>query len=289
MKTGISVSLQNKGFLNWGDDRYKKLKEFGFSCADFDMSNTSTVIYTADDEELKALMAKERQLAEDAGIEINQVHGPWRWPAQDTTPEDRAERMEKMKKSIYTTHLLGCENWIIHPIVPFGINEKGTELAQKTWDLNIEFMSELLKYAKEYDITICYENMPMPEFSLGSPEEILSFVKAMNDENFKICLDTGHVSVYQDKLKMGEEVRRLGKEIRTLHVHDNRVGFDLHLLPFTGDINWTEFAEAMKDIGFDGVISLETVPSIKFGDDIFEDMFRIYARIACKIADMIEG
>ena len=288
MKIGIEANMFNNGFMRWGDKRYEKIKEFGFSCVDYGMSDTTTVIYTLDDDSLKEFLANEKALAEKAGIEINQVHGPWRWPAQDATPEDRAERMEKMKKSIYATYLLGCKNWIIHPIMPFGIDDKKTGKSQTTWDLNIEFMSEILKTAKEYDITICFENMPMPDFSLGTPTEILKFVKEMNDEHFKICLDTGHVSVYQDKLSMSEEVRKLKGELRTLHVHDNRIGADLHLIPYGGIINWDELTLALKEIEFDGVFSLETVPPIGLDDDIFEDMCRIYARIARKLADKID-
>ena len=86
--------------------------------------------------------------------------------------EDRKERMEKMKKSIRYTAVLGCKYWVIHPIMPFGVCEKDTEDAQKTWDMNIEFMSELLKVAKEVGVTICFENMPMLQFSLAKPDKI---------------------------------------------------------------------------------------------------------------------
>ncbi len=56
---------------------------------------------------------------------------------------------------------------------------------------------------------ICFENMLMREISLATPADILKFVKAINDDNFKICLDIGHVAVFND-LVPGDEVRRLG-------------------------------------------------------------------------------
>ena len=91
----------------------KKIKEHGFSAVDFGMADTGTVIYTASQEESDAFLINEKRMAEEAGIIINQVHGPWRWPARDFEPEDRAERMEKMKKSIRATYVLGCKNWVI--------------------------------------------------------------------------------------------------------------------------------------------------------------------------------
>ena len=104
----------------------------------------------------------------------------------------------------------------------------------------------------------------------------------MPGENFKICLDTGHVSVFEE-LNLADETRKLGKEIKALHVHDNKFGEDLHLMPYFGIINWEEFYKALKDIEFDGCFSLETMPSRKLSDDIFEDMCKILSKIADKI------
>ncbi len=271
MKIGISGNMYNNAYDRWGEERYKKMKEHGFSCMDFGMANTRTVIYTSTEEELKKLMEHEKQLAQEAGIEFSQVHGPWRWPARDFTEEDRAERMEKMKRSIYATSLLGCKYWVVHPIMPYGTDEVDTEDAKKTWELNLSFMGELLKTAKEYGVTICLENMPMHKFSMAKPDAILKFVKIINDENFKICLDTGHVSVFPG-LSAGDAVRALGKEIKTLHVHDNKVERDLHLPPYSGIIDWKDFVLALKEIEFDGVFSLETLPPVQYSDGLFEQM-----------------
>ena len=281
----MNIGIETNRFANtrWGDEYYKKIKSFGFDCADFNMADTETFIYTASQAEADAFLKHERQLAENAGIKFSQVHGPWRWPAHDYEEADRAERMEKMKKSIRFTSLLGCKNWVVHPIMPHGIEEKSDpKKSKETWDINIIFMTELLKTAKEYDIVICLENMPMPNFSIGSYDEILKFVKTINDDNFKICLDTGHVSVYDD-MTPAEAVRTLGNEIRVLHVHDNKFMQDLHLIPYFGIINWQDFSDALKEIHFDGVFNLETTPPGILPDEISEKMYVLYAEIAKNI------
>lgn len=283
MRIGIQAcTFDRTGYGRFGKDTYKKLKELGYSCTDFDMCNTNTAIYTASEEESDAMLLQERKLAEEAGIEIFQVHGPWRWPPMDNTEEIRAERMEKMKKSMRMTSLLGCRYWVIHPLMPFGIQDKSIGKGQETWEINIPFMRELLETAKKYDITICLENMPMPEFSIGSPEEILKMVELMNDEHFKVCLDTGHVSVYED-LDLAKEVHRFGSEIRTLHVHDNKYQMDMHLMPYEGVIDWKGFAKALREIGFDGSFSLETGPSITLPDHLFEEQGKVLFHIAEEI------
>lgn len=279
MNIGVTAKLSGKGYERWGENRYKKQKSHGFSCVDFNMANTEGLIYTLPQQKSDEILLNEKILMEEAGVEITQVHGPWRWPPQDFTEEERSERMEKMKTSIRATSILGCENWVIHPIMPYGVNDIGTENAQKTWDMNIEFMNELLKTAKEYNITICLENMPMLKFSIATPTDILRFVKTINDDNFKICLDTGHVAVFNG-LSLGDSTRELGDEIRVLHVHDNMHSMDLHLMPQFGIINWEEFAKALKDIGFDGSFSLETLPPSKLSDECFEEMCILLAKIA---------
>ena len=252
MKIGISPS----GFARFGEERYAKLRAFGYECVDFDMANTEAGFYLLEREDLEKAIAHERQLAADAGMIFSQVHGPWRWPPSDVSEEDRAERLEKMRRSIRMTAKLGCKNWVVHPIMPFGIDELGTEQATQTWEMNVEFMSKLLEVARECDVVICLENMPMPNFSIGSPEAILRLVETMNDEHFKICLDTGHVSVFPN-LRLGDEVRRLGKKICVLHIHDNRGQRDEHLPPHAGIIDWGDFVLTLREIGFDGVFSLE--------------------------------
>ena len=280
MKIGTEFNIFNSGYCRYGDKKYIKLKEHGFSCIDFNMANTNTEIYTspASDE----LLLREKTLADDAGIEIHQAHGPWRSPPRDGTIEDRAERMDKMKKSIRLTSLLGCKNWVIHPLMPLGADDMVTGNEKGTWDINLRFMKELLITAKEYGVTICLENMPMAKFSMAKPAAILNFVEEIGDENFKICLDTGHTSVFDD-LSLCDEVRRLGNKIKVLHVHDNKCGKDLHLMPYFGTIDWKAFARSLKDIGYDGVFSLETVAPNKLPDSLFEKSSIMLYEIANEI------
>lgn len=282
MRIGIRAqSYDQKSYSKfWGDKMYEKLKAHGYSCSDFGMSDTTTAIYTLPQAESDAFLLRERKMAEDAGITIWQTHGPWQWPPHDNTPEGRQERMEKMKKAIRATNVLGSKYCVIHPIMPFGINELHLPESKATFELNIEYYGELLQTAKEYDVTICYENMPMPNFSLATPADILRVVHTLNDEHFQVCLDLGHVTVYKSALNMGEEIHRLGSHIRVLHVHDGKGATDQHLLPQMGITDWGAVAQALKDIHFDGVFSLEADLPDRMPEPLFEDMCKLVARIS---------
>lgn len=283
MKLGIRYNMYLETFSCYGDEKFKKIKSFGFDCVDVGLGNTNVSVYTLPEDEAEKILVKERNLAKDADIEICQVHGPWCWPPPETDEEGKKKRMEEMKRSIRATKTLGCKFWVVHPIMPYLTEDLGTDKEKLTWQENLDFMRELLSCAKENGVTICLENMPMPQFSIATPQQILNFVKEIDDENFKICLDVGHVAVFEN-LSVQEEIRRLGKEIKTLHIHDNDVGPDMHLLPYDGRIEWNEVSEALKSIGYDGVFSVElNVPS-KAPRHIRESWLKLIAEIAEHIA-----
>jgi sugar phosphate isomerase/epimerase len=279
----MKIGIRQKGYLRWGEDRYRKAREHGFACIDFNMMDTDASIYVLPEHRVEAMMLAERALAEASGLTFYQSHGPWRTP-KDATPKDRAERMEKMKRSLWAASLLGCKNWVIHPILPCGGCERNKPEAERTWELNLEFWSALLPTAKQYGMTICLENLPFLDFSLAKPQDVLRLVKAIDDPNVKICLDTGHVATFE-RLSAADAVRELGSEIRAFHVHDSRPRLDLHLFPFFGVTDWKDFSRALREIDYQGALCLETEPPASLPDDIHESLCRELARIADRIAN----
>ncbi len=279
MKIGIGLD----SYRRWGEKRYQKLKEHGFSCVDFNMMNTTHFPYSDSIKESENKLIAERKLAEESNVEIYQVHGPWQWPPNDYSEELINAKLENVKRSLWATAMLGCKNWVIHPVMPCGINDKGTENQKITLDVNLDFMRKALKTAKEYDITICLENMPMKDFSLATPYDILDFINLINDDHFKICLDTGHVATFPN-LSAAKAVRDLGNKIQAFHIHDSFPDRDLHLLPYFGTTDWADFSRALKEINYTGGLCLETAPPHALPDDIYEELcinlFKIVKTIA---------
>ena len=261
MKLGANEGI----FKCFGDNRYKMMKKYGFDYADYVLDG---VLGDKTEEEYEAMVLAEKALADEAGVTIHQIHGHWRWLPHDETEALREERAEWMRRSIRLGAKIGCKNWVIHPMMPFGPSSDDFML-DEFMRINFEFFRNLLPYAKEHDVTICFENMPMTRFSLATPQRILEFVRQMNDDHFKICLDTGHVSVFPE-LSLPDETRALGDEIRVLHVHDNNFGRDAHMFPYFGIIDWKPFGKALKDIGFNGSFSIETRPPEQLPDHIYE-------------------
>ncbi len=254
-----------------------RMKKQGYDCMDYqEFVNTEKELFQKDSTQFTKYLQNQAAICKREGIEISQTHGPWRYPPQDTTLENRAERFEKMARAIEGTAILGCNKMVIHPIMPFAIKDEGH--AKETYDMNLEFMGRLCRVGREYDGTICIENMPMPEFSIASASNLLALVKEIDDVYFKICLDTGHSAVLKNS--PAEDVRLLGKEnLRALHVHDNNGKYDIHAHLYEGIIDWEDFGKALGEIGFDGVLSLEVKRLGKIPEELADaEEFLLYRK-----------
>ena len=226
---------------------FRAMKAHGYEAADYEhLVVTTNPLFSLSDDDFERVMKEHRAAAEAAGVEIYQTHGPWRHPPKDATEEDRAERLEKMTKSLYATKLLGSRHMVIHPIMPFGTGAEPDHAAFH--DLNFAFYSKLLEEAKKLDVVICLENMPFTAHSIASPSSVYQFIREFNDEHLRMCLDTGHGLIFG--VQPADAVAEAGAVIEALHVHDNDGRSDQHRLPFFGHggiCDWDAFAEAVKE------------------------------------------
>lgn len=258
MKIGITAGSYTRYGITEGS---RKAREHGFDCFDFGgFINTESDFFNLPEAEFKAELLYQKKLIEAEGIVVWQSHGPWRHPARDFTPEERAERLQSFLKAVRGTGYLGASNMVVHAIMPFGTNSP--ESPELMRDMNTEFMGRLAEEAKEYGVKhINIENLPFPALPINHTRQCLDFAKRMNKETnsdiFKVCLDTGHSNFCGEN--PADAVRMLGKEyLGTLHVHDNNGKADQHLTPGYGNIDWFDFSNALEEIRFEGCLSFET-------------------------------
>ena len=281
----MKIGNTQYNMARWGDKRYVKMMELGFEAMDFSNDITDRLAdCTTTCQEFMEEVRKDKKLIKESGIEIYQMHGPWRWPPRDNTPEDRADRLSRMQASIEACELLECKNWVIHNIMPFGHEDLKIGKEKETWEMNLEFFTELAKTAHKCGVTICIENMPMPNFSIGAPADTVRFINAMNDDCFKMCYDVGHAAVIPgvDPVKTVYEIKDY---LRALHIHDNLGKVDQHFIPFFGVVDWEGVGKALCDIDFKGTFSLEVEAPEKLPDPYFEEQFKLICKIANHIAN----
>lgn len=268
----------------------EKMAAHGYECLDFsDFCETESSFFKLPEAEFEKELVRQRKVINSAGITVNQAHSPWRHPAQDFTPEQRAERLEAFKKAIRGSAYLGVTDFVMHCIMPFGTNSgENPELMR---DMNAEFMAALAEESKKYgNIRINIENLPFPSLPLNHPDQIVAHVNRMNNEIsgdlFRVCIDTGHCNYC--KYSAADSVRVAGKLLGTLHVHDNDSTRDAHATPGNGNIDWKDFSNALSEVGFDNVLSFEThvsrdVPNGEERDRLERELFQTGLNLAKRI------
>ena len=265
MKLGSTVEI----FAAFGEERYAKMKQYGFDYADLYIDGE---LRGKTEEEYEASILAEKELANQSGVTIWQVHGPWRYPPHDETPEMRAERAELMCRSIRVTAMIGCQYWVIHPLFPFG--DCGFDM-DSFWRINLEFFKTVLvPYAEQCGVTVCFENMPMKSVTMSTTEKSLEFIHMVGSNNIKLCLDTGHEAVFG--LSPADAARRAGKELKVLHVHDNNRASDMHKAPFMGTVPWKNVMIALKQAGYEGEFNFELQPE-KVPSDAARELYEQYS------------
>ena len=109
---------------------------------------------------------------------------------------------------------------------------------------------------------------------------------------FVACLDIGHAEMRGSGSGAANMIRALGPYLAALHVHDNDRHYDSHQIPFSMEIDFDEVAAALREINYQGYITLEassyleSYPRDTEVIQVFEGMKKL-ADSARKLADMV--
>ena len=111
----------------------------------------------------------------------------------------------------------------------------------------------ILEYAAERDITVLSENLLWG--SSIKATAISALVKEVNSPYFGWCYDTGHANAHDISCR---ELLKCEVVPISLHIQDNNgQKRDDHLMPGDGNIDWKEFLDVLRTIGYAGEFVLE--------------------------------
>lgn len=128
---------------------------------------------------------------------------------------------------------------------------------EQEWEWSVNVMREVAKYAKETsDIIIAVECVNRFETHfLNIAEDAVRYCKDVGEDNIKVHLDCFHM-IHEEKSFSGA-VKTCGKEyLGYIHVNENDRG-----IPGTGLVPWKEFFTAVKSVGYQGPLVIESFDS----------------------------
>src|SRR5690606_6979186 len=125
------------------------------------------------------------------------------------------------------------------------------------WDQNykdyVEAIKACAKACEDAGVEMTIE--PHPGRYLANHDGALRLMEHVNSPTVGINFDPSHTFPVGDFPNIS--VYRLGKHIKHCHVSDNDAVTNVHWRPGMGKINWRHMFVALKEVGFDGVISIE--------------------------------
>lgn len=241
-------------------DAIAMLKEAGFTALDYSFFNYPT--HAPDMEEHYRAI---RSYAEENGILFNQAHAPF--PSSRGVPEQDADILQNIVRSMKYASLLGIPRIVVHPVQHLTYADPG--VPEKLFEMNLVFYNRLKPYCEEYGIQVALENMWQGKTLVGrsdmriipstcsSPAEFIRYLDALDSPCFTACLDLGHTMLVHEDTS--DFIRALGHDrLKALHVHDTDGARDLHTLPYYGGMGyWDRITKALADIDYTGDVTFE--------------------------------
>ena len=122
---------------------------------------------------------------------------------------------------------------------------------QQAWDWASTTFRDSVKRAEDRGITICFEPLaPVETNFINTAADGIRFVREHNSPNFKIILDVKAMS--SEPKPIPQIIRESWPHFGYFHANDvNLKG------PGFGDVDFKPIAAALKEVGYDGVVSVE--------------------------------
>jgi len=122
---------------------------------------------------------------------------------------------------------------------------------EQAWKWATEVFKDSIEHAGERDVVVNFEPLAPSETNfVNTHTEAIKFTKQFDNPNFKIILDT------KAMCSMGQPIQDIIRESRGefayYHANDENLKG-----PGFGDVDFVPIGKALKEVGYDGVVSVE--------------------------------
>jgi len=122
---------------------------------------------------------------------------------------------------------------------------------EQAWEWAREVFASAVNRAGEREVTICLEPLAPSETNfINTAEEAIRFIDSFHNPNFQIILDVKAMS--SESKPIPQIIRETWPHIAYFHANDvNLKG------PGFGEVDFKPIAAALKEVGYDGYVSVE--------------------------------
>ena len=136
------------------------------------------------------------------------------------------------------------------------LRRAGEQKREQARALTVEIAQELAEYSSQYGMTVALENLLLPQEVAHEAQDLRDLVVRCGRDNIRALYDCGHS--HRVGASQGEYIRTLGGLICHVHLNDNDRTCDLHQQMGEGTIDYGEMFAALGEVGYQGVLVMET-------------------------------
>ena len=166
----------------------------------------------------------------------------------------RSSTIEHWKTLIHVAADVGAEMIAGPTYSPVG-HLPGRRRTEDEWKWGVEFHQQIGETLEETGIQLAIEPLNRFEtYFLNTAADAVRFVEDIGNPNVGILFDTFHSNIEEKNVPDG--YRLCGKHLKHVHTCENDRG-----IPGSGHTDWTGVMRALKEIGYDNWMTIESFNS----------------------------
>ncbi|MDD3725608.1 MAG: sugar phosphate isomerase/epimerase [Candidatus Ratteibacteria bacterium] len=246
----MKVGICNEMFQGWELEKiFSFVKEVGYQgieIAPFTLGDSVDVIPVE-------TVKKIRELSSRYNLAVIGTHWlltkPEGLSVSSSNKELRHKTAEYLSKLIYFTANIGGSIMVFGSPKQRNIQEGQT--AEEVKENVKEVLKKVLKDCEKKNIFLCLEPLARTETNfINTAAEAIDIIEEMSHPYLKLHLD---VKAMSDEQKPIPEIIKEGrKHLKHFHINDKNLGG-----PGSGDIDYKPIIDTLKEIGYDGWLSVE--------------------------------
>ncbi|MBQ8894361.1 MAG: sugar phosphate isomerase/epimerase [Clostridia bacterium] len=119
----------------------------------------------------------------------------------------------------------------------------GKEIAPPS-EMGLRRFERMAECAEKHRFTLCIENT-------RASEHLAYVLDHIKSPYVRYCYDSGHeMGMAYGTPEFGTYLKRYGDRLGALHLHDSIAGFDLHVAPFDGALDWERVAAELRQTAY---------------------------------------
>src|SRR4029078_12968126 len=134
-----------------------------------------------------------------------------------------------------------------------------------------EVLRQAAEHAAKNKVMLCIEYLNRFEcYFVTTAAETLALVKAVDHPSFRCMYDTFHANI--EEKQAASAIRTVAPVLKHVHISENDRG-----TPGTGPVAWAETFKTLREIGYDGWLTVEAfgraLPALAAATRVWRDLF----------------